>query len=637
MKIRKNLMYRAVLLSFLFLLSTISCSEDKKEEPDFSSNKLIYELFRKASEASLLVESISEKADHTLFTLSDKQTIEANNQQCNVLNCEGKEIPNITKSPKNNWVVNGKNLLIPVADATESPIAICIYYTNESVTIFLNNGKTLVLNRKGTDGITSFSFETAKNGMLNIRLACTIKGTNITASLPEGILPTELIADFTFRGESVYVGETLQESGKSINDFSTPVIYSLRTEDGTTIEYTVTIQAIATIPKIFITTQGGTPIQDKENYVTSVVRIEDPSQLYTDGETFSASAGVRGRGNSTWGMPKKPYKIKLNEKARLLGMSKDKEWALLANYSDKSLLRNLTAFEISRITEMNWTPKSISVEFYLNGNYQGVYTLTEQVKVSSERVDIDLVKETDNSGEALTGGYFIELDFHFDEGERFKTDLKQLPLMFKDPDEPTKEQLAYVKNFFNSAEQALYSDHFTNPETGYTRYIDMESFVKYFIVQELTKNCDGNMRGSCYLTLPRNGKVTQPTVWDFDIAFGNANHIVDEGATSRGWDGWYIKTCSPWFDQFFKDPAFVSALKTKWNALKPQLDQLPQFIDKNTGSLQYAQKRNFNKWNIHEIEWPNYADRGSYEGEITFLKEFIVKRLEWLDREINRL
>lgn len=630
-------MYRIVLLSFLFLFVAISCSEDKKEEPDFSLNKLVYEQFRKASEGSLLIESISEKADHTLFTLSDKQTIEANNQQCNVLNCEGKNTPEITKSPKNNWVVNGKNLLIPVADATENPIAICIYYTDESVTVFLNNGKTLVFNRKGTDGITSFSFEPANNSALKERVVCVIAGTSITGTLPEGVSPKVLVADFTIRGKSLRIGNTEQESGKSVNDFSNPVAYTLQTEEGKSIEYTVSIKSIVSLPKVYITTQGGTPIQDKENYVTSVVKIEDPSQLYTNGETFSASAGVRGRGNSTWGMPKKPYKIKLEEKARLLGMSKDKEWALLANYSDKSLQRNLTAFEISRITEMNWTPKSISVEFYLNGSYQGVYTLTEQVKVSSERVDIDLVEDTDNSGEALTGGYFIELDFHFDEGERFKTDLKQLPLMFKDPDEPTRQQLAYVKNFFNSAEKVLYSDDFTNPETGYTRYIDMESFVKYFIVQELTKNCDGNMRGSCYLSLPRNGKITQPTVWDFDIAFGNANHIVDEGATSRGWDGWYIKTCSPWFDQFFKDPAFVSALKTKWNALKPQLDKLPQFIDKNTELLQNAQKRNFNKWNIHEIEWPNYTDRGSYEGEISFLKEFVVKRLEWLDREINRL
>lgn len=637
MKIRTNLMYRTVLLGFLFLFAAVSCSEDKKEGPDFSLNKLVYEQFRKASEGSLLIESISEKADHTLFTLSDKQTIEANNQQCNVLNCEGKNTPTITKSPKNNWVVNGKNLLIPVADATESPIAICIYYTDESVTAFLNNGKTLVLNRKGTDGITSFSFEPANNSSLKERVVCVITGTSITGTLPEGVSPKILVADFTLRGNSLHIGKTEQESGKSANDFSNPVAYTLQTEEGKSIEYTVSIKSIVSIPKVYITTQGGTPIQDKENYVASVVKIEDPSQLYTNGENFSASAGVRGRGNSTWGMPKKPYKIKLDEKARLLGMSKDKEWALLANYSDKSLQRNLTAFEISRITEMNWTPKSISVEFYLNGSYQGLYTLTEQVKVSSERVDIDLVEDTDNSGEALTGGYFIELDFHFDEGERFKTDLKQLPLMFKDPDEPTREQLAYVKNFFNSAEKVLYSDDFTNSETGYTRYIDMESFVKYFIVQELTKNCDGNMRGSCYLSLPRNGKITQPTVWDFDIAFGNANHIVDEGATSRGWDGWYIKTCSPWFDQFFKDPAFVSALKTKWNALKPQLDQLPQFIDKNTELLQNAQKRNFNKWNIHEIEWPNYTDRGSYEGEISFLKEFVVKRLEWLDREINQL
>ena len=173
-------------------------------------------------------------------------------------------------------------------------------------------------------------------------------------------------------------------------------------------------------------------------------------------------------------MPKKPYRIKLDEKAKLLGMSTDKNWALLANYSDKSLLRNVAAFEISRIVDMKWTPKSVSVEFYLNGTYQGVYCLTEQVRVSSERLDLDLVTDQDISGEALTGDYFMELDFHFDEGARFKTDLKELPMMFKDPEEPTAEQFEYVKNFYNTAETVLYSENFKDAEDGYRKYIDVE-------------------------------------------------------------------------------------------------------------------------------------------------------------------
>ena len=218
-------------------------------------------------------------------------------------------------------------------------------------------------------------------------------------------------------------------------------------------------------------------------------------------------------------------------------------------------------------------------------------------------------------------------------------------MMFKDPDEPTDEQFNFVKDFYNKAESVLYSDKFTDPENGYHKYIDIESFVKYFIVQELSKNCDGNMRGSCYMAILNNNIIEQPLVWDFDIAFGNANHITTEqGASSTGPKGWYIKTCSPWFDQLFRDPAFVKALKEKWNTVKPQLDQLPQFVQNHSNELESAAARNFGNiedggagWDIHKVMWPNYIDRGSYEKEVKFLKDFIEQRLVWLDKYINEL
>lgn len=166
-----------------------------------------------------------------------------------------------------------------------------------------------------------------------------------------------------------------------------------------------------------------------------------------------------------------------------------------------------------------------------------------------------------------------------DEDYKFRTNIADLPLMFKDPKKPNQEQFDYVQNCFNRAETALYSESFLDSELGYKQYIDIDSFLKFYIVQELSKNVDGNMRGSCYMALKSDGKIYQPFVWDFDIAFGNAKHITwEQGADSAGPDGWFIKTCSPWFDRFFLDPAFVSALKKKWNSLKPQLDKLPDFI-----------------------------------------------------------
>lgn len=192
--------------------------------------------------------------------------------------------------------------------------------------------------------------------------------------------------------------------------------------------------------------------------MTSTIKIEDLDKYFSSEVQFTSTAGIKGRGNSTWGMPNKPYRIKLDSKANLLGMSNDKDWALLANYFDKTLLRNITAFEISRIADMSWTPSYVSVDYYLNGTYQGVYSLTEHVKVSEERLDMKLVKPSDNTGEALTGGYLLELDFHFDELCKFKTNNPQsrLPIMFKDPDKPTGDQFNYVQKYYNDADSVLF-------------------------------------------------------------------------------------------------------------------------------------------------------------------------------------
>lgn len=494
--------------------------------------------------------------------------------------------------------------------------------------------------------IESFTFNTEKNSTIKEVAIGKILNNKITIVIPYGASLEKLIATIDYTGASLKIGNLEQVSGVTINDFSKPVVYTVIAEDGTISEYTVTVyNDLPRIPSIYINTVGGAPILDKENYVSSTIKVEDLDRYYSNIEIFNSTTGIRGRGNSTWGMDKKPYRLKLDSKAKLLGMSNDKDWALLANHTDKTLLRNITAFEISRIADMDWTPKSVSVDFHLNGKYQGVYSFTEHVKVSSERLNMVLVEPTDISGETLTGGYLLELDFHYDEPFKFKTDDKRLPIMFKDPDEPTNEQYLYVKNFFNNAEKALYSTNFKDPETGYRKYIDVESFINYYIVQELAKNVDGNLRGSCYMAITRNGKIKMPLVWDFDIAFGNADHITwEQGASSVEWDGWFIKTSSPWFDRLFADPAFVAALKVRWNELKPDLEKLPEYIRKNGLLIDKAQKRNFSPisqggagWNILKVEWNTKRIRGSYNAELDYLVNFVEKRIGWLDTNINQL
>lgn len=387
------------------------------------------------------------------------------------------------------------------------------------------------------------------------------------------------------------------------------------------------------IPVIHIKTKNSAPILNKKDYVDGTITISDPERLYSDVAEFSAEMGIRGRGNSTWSFPKKPWKVKLKEKASLLGMPADKEWALLANYADRTLVRNIVAMKLSEICGFSWTPRMHSVEVYLNGKYQGVYTLCEHKKVSSDRVDIDVVGEDVTGGDAITGGYYLEIEEQQDETTCWWTSMG-VPMMFSDPEEPNSEQLAYVKSLFESFEQALWAKDYSQT-SGYPKYIDVDSFVDYYIVQELTKNIDGNLRKSSFITKERGKKMEMYHLWDFDLTLGNCGYFW--GNVGNGPENFWIKL-DKWYPHLFADPAFVDKVQKRWNELKPEFDKIPEFIDEQTFYLAKAQERNFKVWSIWEsVDWVYFPSLGSYEKEVDYLKEFYTKRFEWLDTELNKL
>ena len=380
------------------------------------------------------------------------------------------------------------------------------------------------------------------------------------------------------------------------------------------------------IPVIYIDT-GGKGIYDKENYVKGTITIKDPEKLYSDVEEFSAPMGIRGRGNSTWSFPKKPWKVKLDSKASIFGMGADKEWALLANYSDRTLMRNILAMKLSEICGFSWTPHMYSVHVYLNNKYQGVYTLCEHKKVHKDRVDIDLD----------AGDVYLEIEQQQDETTCWWTGMG-VPMMFSDPEEPSAELLAEIKKWFSDFEASLYSKDIADPVKGYAAYIDVDSFIDYYIVQELAKNTDGNLRKSSFITKKKGGKLEMYHLWDFDLTFGNTGWLSDP-------EGFYIKDYNPscvpgdnWFNRMLKDPAFATRLKNRWNQLYPQIKAMTDFIDEQAMILDKAQQENFKVWDIDEVvDWVGVPSEGSYEAEVKFLKNFYSKRVEWLNTEINKL
>ena len=384
------------------------------------------------------------------------------------------------------------------------------------------------------------------------------------------------------------------------------------------------ISANFQIPTVHITTEGGKPIDSKQNYVNATFRFEDPSRFYTDEESLELTGRIKGRGNTTWGMPKRPYRIKLDEKAHVFSRWGNKDWILLANYSDKTLLRNIMAMEISRICGMSWTPMMLSVEVYVNGQYQGVYAFSDHKEIAGHRVNIEVAKETD-----LEGGYYLELEEAMDEPVCFKT-VWDTPVMFHEPEYPTEAQQKYVREWFNGFEHALERVQGEHDYT-YRSYIDVPSFINYYIIQEITKNPDGNVRKSTYLTKEKGKPLEMYHVWDFDITLGNCDYTNFE--KPEGWQMRYVK----WYNQLFFDPAFKKAVVDRWNELYPTLlTQVPAFLDRQRALMAGAEARNFDRWQILGVKvWPNYYYYPTYEQEYAFLKEFYEARLAWLNDRIN--
>ena len=393
-----------------------------------------------------------------------------------------------------------------------------------------------------------------------------------------------------------------------------------------TLEHEIDMARRQNIPTIYINTYGA-GIYDKKNYVDGTITIKDHEKLYSDVDNFTAAMGIRGRGNSTWSFPKKPYKVKLKENASIFGMGADKEWALLANYSDRTLMRNILAMKMSEICGFSWTPHMYSVHVYLNSSYQGVYTLCEHKKVHKDRVDIDLD----------AGDVYLEIEQQQDETTCWWTGMG-VPMMFSDPEVPSAELYSEITKWFSDFEASLYSNYMADPDRGYAKYIDVDSFIDYYIVQEIAKNTDGNLRKSSFITKKKGGKLEMYHLWDFDLTFGNTGWLSSP-------DGFYIKDYNPscvpgdnWFNRMFTDPAFVKKVQKRWNELYPQFMALTDFIDEQAYILDKAQKENFKKWSIHEVvDWVGVPSQGSYEAEVKYLKEFYVDRLEWLNTEINKL
>ena len=402
---------------------------------------------------------------------------------------------------------------------------------------------------------------------------------------------------------------------------------------------------ITNLPTVVINTKGAQEVTSKEEELSSVVYIvsEEGKKLLATEKT-----GVRGRGNASWNFPKKPYRLKFDEKQQLLDApAKAKKWTLINNYGDKTLMRNILAFELSRRFGLAYTPYCHPVDVVLNGEYRGCYQLCDQIEVNKNRVNITEMEPEDVALPELSGGYLIEVDAYAStEASHFYSTLGT-PVTIKSPDDEdiVNAQTRYITDYFNRMENAVFASNFADPETGYRRFLDLDSFLKHFMVGEMSGNTDTYW--SVYMTKDRESdKFFTGPVWDFDIAFDNDQRTypieahTDYIFASKG--SVASEAMRRMVNRIVKeDDGARQRLLELWSEARNTkgIDEtsLLEYVDKTVELLNESQKLNFLRWNIlSERVHENPQASGSYEGEVAIVKNFIRKRLPQLDGFIGR-
>ena len=394
----------------------------------------------------------------------------------------------------------------------------------------------------------------------------------------------------------------------------------------------------AELPKLEI--QASVPFSqiNKETYVDATFTLTLGTRQFESGN-YEGSGSIKGRGNTSWGQPKKPYSIKLSSKASLLDIPKTKKYAIIPSYSDNSLMRNFMTYKASLMLEgIDYVPKCEFVEVYLNGVYNGIYILVERVSIESNKIDIEEASEDD-----LTGGYLIEkdidgkIDFSVDQWFNcpYWANQSRDYFVLKDPEPEDESLLSDMLSYLTSYMQNLHNAVMDDDSDAYTQYVDVDSWVDFIIIQELAKNIDGNLKTSCYMIKKSNDdKLYMTAPWDFDLAFGNpattwnnADHQHNDyydcpDATGTS-DFMVINSSCPWFDTLYDDhEEFRNALKERWAEYRQTLvPELFALMEESAAYLAAAMPRDEAKWGVR------------FETGYSQLRNWLEGRVEWLDSQ----
>ena len=542
---------------------------------------------------------------------------------------------------------------------------------DRSVTIVLSapecESRSLVIRQErvkaSTNSLTSFVLKAAPNNLSNDLV---FSYDNATKSFSAKYLkwidkaqPHMLIPEFVTDGETVLVDGRPVVSGQTAISFADDFDLVVRAENGDENICRVSfncpqINTELPVVRVHIPLPG---ITSKKIYTKTKFDIYRPSSDEGRWSAADAEIEIRGRGNSTWGLPKKPYRIKFPEKFSPIGLNhaKAKSWVLLAHDMDKSLLRNHIAFELSRIlfnsaegyhdkAALMFTPCSQMVNVYSGDSYYGVYQMSDQMEVAKGRINLDKLVAADGSDpNKISGGHLIETNIHHDEGYPVSfTSSRGIYMDHKYPKDDNMDisQYKYMEDFIRKAEAVLYSSNFTDPTVGWRKLFDEKTLADYIIVKEFAGDMDGYTSTYFY---KRRGvdKIFFGPIWDLDKGWNNDRRTPHGDTLTQLmiFGGFYMPPyINPdWFHRFWQDAEFRKFVGARWAAKKDELKaKVLSELEQKPQQMRKAIEANFSVWPFY-YQYSGEANMPAktYELEIERMKQFTEQRANLLDRKFK--
>ena len=420
------------------------------------------------------------------------------------------------------------------------------------------------------------------------------------------------------------------------------------------------------IPLVVIETPGGSPIPDEPKILAHMKVIDNGSGSLNHpsdaGNVYDGIVGIEIRGAYSVSLPQKPYGFETrdstgeNLNVSLLGMPPENDWILLANYNDKSFVRNALAGHIFRMMG-HYAPRTRHVEVIVNDSYEGIYVLTEKIKRDKNRVDISKLNPWEINGDDVTGGYIFATDYYSTDDSWTSSfppydkpgATVRFVYYYPKPDEITDQQKHYLQSFVNTFEETILGPGFKDLQTGYAAYLDVNSFRDYFILSEVTRNVDAYKKSRFFYKDKESldGKIHSGPPWDYDWAMKDIYDChMFANTDGSGW-AYRVNECDVWptppvyMTRLLEDERFAGSIKQRYDSLRASfLSTLSLFvyIDSVTDYLSEAQCRHYTRWDIlgKNVGAPEVGPvPSSFDEEINKFKDWITTRLGWLDRNMS--